>query len=52
MVDTDYKKGRKFESGLNVEMLDRVNILKLIKYVDVLDRALMAETNIAALRII
>ncbi|XP_028077389.1 uncharacterized protein LOC114279363 [Camellia sinensis] len=50
MVDTDYKKARKFEGGLHVEVLDRVNVLKLEKYVDVLDRALMAETNIMALK--
>ncbi|XP_028074882.1 uncharacterized protein LOC114277199 [Camellia sinensis] len=37
MVDTDYKKGRKLEGGLNVEILDRINVLKLLKYVDVLD---------------
>ena len=37
MVDTDYKKARKFEGGLNVEILDRINVLKLLKYVDVLD---------------
>ncbi|XP_028104026.1 uncharacterized protein LOC114303075 [Camellia sinensis] len=50
MVDTDYKKARKFEGGLHVEVLDRVNVLKLEKYVDVLDRALMAKTNIANLK--
>ena len=37
MVDTDYKKARKFEGGLNVEILDRINVLKLLKGVDVLD---------------
>ncbi|XP_028086884.1 uncharacterized protein LOC114287646 [Camellia sinensis] len=50
MVDTDYKKARKFEGGLHVEVLDRVNVLKLEKYVDVLDRALMSEANIATLK--
>ena len=49
MVDSDYKKARKFEGGLNVEILDRINVLKLLKYVDVLDRAIMAEANIEAL---
>ncbi|XP_028084154.1 uncharacterized protein LOC114285304 [Camellia sinensis] len=39
MVDTDYKKARKFKGRLDVEVLDRVNVLKLVKYVDVLDRA-------------
>ncbi|XP_028118394.1 uncharacterized protein LOC114315961 [Camellia sinensis] len=50
MVDIDYKKARKFEGGLNVEVLDWVNVLKLVKYVDVLDRALMSEANIVALK--
>ncbi|KAL7260962.1 hypothetical protein ACSBR1_006599 [Camellia fascicularis] len=50
MVDTDYKKARKFEGDLNVEILDRINVLKLLKYVDVLDRAIMAESNIEALK--
>ncbi|XP_028120019.1 uncharacterized protein LOC114317460 [Camellia sinensis] len=50
MVDTDYKKARKFEGGLHVKMLDWVNVLKLEKCVDVLDRALMSEANIATLK--
>lgn len=50
MVNTDYKKIRKFEGGLDVEVLDRVNVLKLVKNVDVLDRALMSKANIAALK--
>ena len=48
MVDTDYKKAIKFEGGLNVVILDRINVLKLPNYVNVLDRALMAESNIEA----
>ncbi|XP_028087931.1 uncharacterized protein LOC114288612 [Camellia sinensis] len=50
MVDTDYKKARKFEGKLTVKVLDQVNVLKLEKYVDVLDKALMSEANIAALK--
>ena len=50
MVDTDYKKARKFEGGLNVEILDRINVLKLLKYVYILDRAIMVESNIEALK--
>ncbi|XP_028070461.1 uncharacterized protein LOC114272953 [Camellia sinensis] len=50
MVDIDYKKARKFEGGLDVEVLDRINVLKLVKYVDVLDRATIAEANIATLK--
>ncbi|CAL5409671.1 unnamed protein product [Camellia sinensis] len=50
MVDTEYKKARKFEGGLNVAILDRINVLKLPTFVGVLDRALMAESNIAAVK--
>ncbi|XP_028097058.1 uncharacterized protein LOC114296928 [Camellia sinensis] len=50
MVDTDYKKDRKFEGGLNVEILDRINVLKLLEYVDVLNRAIIVEANITALK--
>ena len=48
MGDTDYKKARKFESGLRNAILDKVNVLKLLEYVDVLDRALMSTTNLAS----
>ncbi|XP_028057791.1 uncharacterized protein LOC114261691 [Camellia sinensis] len=48
MVDTEYKKARKFEGGLRNAILDRVNMLKLPTYVDVLERAVIAEGNIAA----
>ncbi|XP_028095186.1 uncharacterized protein LOC114295189 [Camellia sinensis] len=47
MVDTDYKKAQKFEGGLRGAILDRVNMLKLPTYVDVLERAVIAEGNIA-----
>ncbi|XP_028121010.1 uncharacterized protein LOC114318341 [Camellia sinensis] len=47
MVDTDYKKARQFEGGLRDPILDRVNVLKLPTYVDLLDRALIAEGNVA-----
>ena len=50
MVDTDYKKARKFEGGLNVAILDRISVFKLPTYVGVLDRALMAESNIEAVK--
>ncbi|KAL7190051.1 hypothetical protein ACSBR1_039655 [Camellia fascicularis] len=46
-VNTDYKKARKFEGGFENSIQERVNILKLPSYVDVLDRALMTETNMA-----
>ncbi|XP_028121357.1 uncharacterized protein LOC114318617 [Camellia sinensis] len=44
----DYKKAQKFEGGLDLEVFDRVGILKLSTYVEVLDRALMAEAILAA----
>ncbi|XP_028124956.1 uncharacterized protein LOC114321922 [Camellia sinensis] len=47
MVDTDYKKARQFEGGLRDPILDKINVLKLPTYVDILDRALMAERNVA-----
>ncbi|XP_028124275.1 uncharacterized protein LOC114321289 [Camellia sinensis] len=46
MVDTDYKKARKFEGGLRSAILDKVNMLKLPTYVDVLERAVIAEGNL------
>ncbi|XP_028067473.1 uncharacterized protein LOC114270223 [Camellia sinensis] len=47
MVDTDYKKARKFEGALRSAILDKVNMLKLPTYVDVLERAVIAEGNLA-----
>ncbi|XP_028125340.1 uncharacterized protein LOC114322266 [Camellia sinensis] len=47
MVDIDYKKVRKFEGSLRNDIQERVNVLKLLTYVDVLDHNLMLETNIA-----
>ncbi|XP_028105428.1 uncharacterized protein LOC114304473 [Camellia sinensis] len=52
MVDTDYKKAHKFESGLDLDVFDRVGVLKLPTYVEVLDRALMAEANLAAKKLV
>ncbi|XP_028090121.1 uncharacterized protein LOC114290413 [Camellia sinensis] len=43
MVDTDYKKARKFEGGLQNSILDKINVLKLPTYIDVLERAIVAE---------
>ncbi|XP_028079455.1 uncharacterized protein LOC114281212 [Camellia sinensis] len=48
MVDPNYKKAQKFEGGLRNAILDRVNMLRLPTYVDVLKRAVIAEGNIAA----
>ncbi|XP_028099061.1 uncharacterized protein LOC114298656 [Camellia sinensis] len=47
MVDMDYKKAHKFERGLRNAILDRVNMLKLPTYVDVLERAVIAKGNLA-----
>ncbi|XP_028093564.1 uncharacterized protein LOC114293648 [Camellia sinensis] len=43
----DYKKAQKFEGGLRGAILDRVNMLKLPTYVDVLERVVIEEGNIA-----
>ncbi|XP_028123141.1 uncharacterized protein LOC114320229 [Camellia sinensis] len=48
MVDIDYKKARKFERGLDLEIFDRVGVLKLPTYVEVLNSALMAEAILVA----
>ncbi|XP_028113943.1 uncharacterized protein LOC114311984 [Camellia sinensis] len=50
MVDKDYKKARKFEGGLNLDIFDRVGVLKLPTYVQVLDRSLMEEATLAAMK--
>ena len=50
MANTNYKKALKFEGGLNLDVFDRVGVLKLPKYVDVLDRALMAKANLVAMK--
>ncbi|XP_028069204.1 uncharacterized protein LOC114271766 [Camellia sinensis] len=50
MVDTNYKKTHKFEGGLDLDIFDRVGVLKLPTYVQVLDRSLMAEATVAAKR--
>ncbi|XP_028058059.1 uncharacterized protein LOC114261932 [Camellia sinensis] len=47
VVDTDYKKTRHFEGGLRDDILDKVNVLKLETYIEVLDRAIILEANIA-----
>ncbi|XP_028095885.1 uncharacterized protein LOC114295786 [Camellia sinensis] len=48
MVDTNYKKARQFEGRLCDPTLDKINVFKLPTYVDVLDRALIAERNVAS----
>ncbi|XP_028102179.1 uncharacterized protein LOC114301411 [Camellia sinensis] len=39
MVDTDYKKARHFEGGLQKDILEKVNVLK---HIDVLDQAIIS----------
>ncbi|XP_028053198.1 uncharacterized protein LOC114257618 [Camellia sinensis] len=48
MVDTDYKKAQKFEGGLELDMYDRVGVLKLPTYVEVHDRSLMVKAILVA----
>ncbi|XP_028118881.1 uncharacterized protein LOC114316420 [Camellia sinensis] len=43
MVDTDYKKARKFEGCLQDSILEKINVLQVQKYVDVLDKAIIVE---------
>ncbi|XP_028103957.1 uncharacterized protein LOC114303006 [Camellia sinensis] len=47
MVDTDYKKVRHFERGLREDILEKVNVLKLETYSEVLGLAIISEANIA-----
>ncbi|XP_028064071.1 uncharacterized protein LOC114267244 [Camellia sinensis] len=41
-------KSRQFEGGLRDSILDKINVLKLLTYVDVLDRTLIVERNVAS----
>ncbi|XP_028078490.1 uncharacterized protein LOC114280331 [Camellia sinensis] len=46
MVDDEYRKVRKFESGLRGSIQDRVNMLNMPTYAGVLDKAILAEANL------
>ncbi|XP_028089523.1 uncharacterized protein LOC114289888, partial [Camellia sinensis] len=46
MVDDEYRKDRKFESGLRGPIQDRVNMLNMLTYAEVLDKAILAEANL------
>ncbi|XP_028059472.1 uncharacterized protein LOC114263172 [Camellia sinensis] len=50
MLDADYKKAQKFEGGLNLDVFGQLGVLKLPKYRDILDRALVNEANLAAMK--
>lgn len=46
LVPDDYTKARRFEEGLRSSIKEKVVILKLERYADVVDRALIAEQSI------
>ncbi|XP_028058995.1 uncharacterized protein LOC114262791 [Camellia sinensis] len=46
MVNNEYRKARKFESGLRGRIQDRVNMLNMPTYTRVLDKAILAEANL------
>ena len=46
MVDDEYRKAKKFESGLRGPIQDRVNMLNMPTYAEVLDKAILAEANL------
>ena len=46
MVSDEYRKARKFESGLRGPIQDRVNMLNMPTYAEVLDKAILAEANL------
>ncbi|XP_028126417.1 uncharacterized protein LOC114323134 [Camellia sinensis] len=48
MVDTDYKKVGKFEVGLRDSILEKINVLQVQKYVDVLNKAIIVKGNQAS----
>ncbi|XP_028066142.1 uncharacterized protein LOC114269081 [Camellia sinensis] len=50
MVDPDYKRARKFEGRLDLEVFDREGVLKLLTYVEVLNRAIMAKATLATMK--
>ncbi|XP_028093420.1 uncharacterized protein LOC114293537 [Camellia sinensis] len=47
MVNNEYRKARKFESGLRDPIQDRVNMLNMPTYAGVLDKAILAEANLS-----
>ncbi|XP_028098130.1 uncharacterized protein LOC114297847 [Camellia sinensis] len=46
MIDDEYQKVRKFESGLRGPIQDRVNMLNMPTCAGVLDKAILAEANL------
>ncbi|XP_028070320.1 uncharacterized protein LOC114272827 [Camellia sinensis] len=50
VIPTEAQKARKFEAGLNAEIKDRLEVLKLPTYVEVVDRACATKKRIKASR--
>ncbi|XP_028077785.1 uncharacterized protein LOC114279700 [Camellia sinensis] len=50
VIPTEARKARKFEAGLDPEIKDRLEVLKLPTYAAVVDRAYIAKKRIKALR--
>ncbi|XP_028098323.1 uncharacterized protein LOC114298027 [Camellia sinensis] len=50
VISTETRKARKFEVGLDAEIKDRLEVLKLPTYAKVVDRAYIVEKEIKALR--
>ncbi|KAI5352272.1 hypothetical protein L3X38_005163 [Prunus dulcis] len=46
MIPDEFAKTKKFEEGLRLEVKEKVELFKLKKYAEVVDRALMAEQRI------
>ncbi|XP_028121623.1 uncharacterized protein LOC114318849 [Camellia sinensis] len=45
-VNTEYRKARKFESGLREPIQDRVHMLNMPTYIEALDKAILAKANL------
>ncbi|XP_028054232.1 uncharacterized protein LOC114258479 [Camellia sinensis] len=50
VIPTEARKGKKFEAGLDVEIKDRLEVLKLPTYAEMVDRAYIAKKGIKASR--
>ena len=46
IANDEYMKARKFESGLRGPIQDRVSLLNMPTYAEVLDKAILAEANL------
>lgn len=50
IIPTEASKAKKFEDGLNPEIREKVSILKLQRYSEVVDRTLIAERSIQEIK--